>query len=89
MTPEEQMDLLRIAARRAEDGSGRRIREQNHSPMSLVAQHCGVTVVAIHRWELGQRRPRGIAGARWALWVEATELKLKAEKHAAGIPTAA
>jgi DNA-binding transcriptional regulator YiaG len=81
MTPEEQMDLLRIAARRAQDGSGRRIRTQNHSPLSLVAAHCGASIPAVQRWETGQRRPRGLAGARWALWVTATEMKLKADSQ--------
>lgn len=79
MTPEEQMDLLRTAARRAQDGSGRRIRQQNHSPLALVAAHCGTSIPAIQRWETGQRRPRGEAGAKWALWLNATELKLQVE----------
>jgi len=82
MTPEEQMDLLRIAARRAQDGSGRRIRQQNQSPLSLVAAHCGTSIPAIQRWETGQRRPRGLAGAKWALWCVTTEQKLRAESTA-------
>lgn len=62
----EQLVLLGIAARRAEDGSGRRIREAAKLPMRLVAQNIGVKEATISRWEKGQRRPRGEAAVRWA-----------------------
>ncbi len=66
MTGEERMFLLGMAARCAEDGSGRRIRQQAHVPMSEIAEQIGVKVPTISRWENGQRRPRGEAAIRWA-----------------------
>lgn len=70
MTPAEKMLLLGIAERRAKDGSGRRIRVQANVPMRLMAEHVGVKIATISRWENGQRRPSGEAGLKWALWLE-------------------
>lgn len=66
----EQLVLLGIAARHAEDGSGRRIREAAKLPMRLVAQNVGVKESTISRWEKGQRRPRGEGAVRWALLLD-------------------
>lgn len=73
MTPAEQMLLLGIAERRANDGSGRRIRVQANIPMRLMAEHAGVKIATICRWEKGQRRPSGEAAIKWALWLETLE----------------
>jgi transcriptional regulator with XRE-family HTH domain len=69
----EQIILLGIAARRAEDGSGRRIREQANVPMRFVAQNIGVQEATISRWEKGQRRPRGEAAMKWAALLDKLE----------------
>ncbi|MET0417289.1 MAG: helix-turn-helix transcriptional regulator [Actinoplanes sp.] len=61
----EQLVLLGIAARRAEDGSGRRIRESAHLSLRLVAQNIGVAEATVSRWEKGNRKPRGEAAIRW------------------------
>jgi transcriptional regulator with XRE-family HTH domain len=65
MTP-EQLVLLGIAARRAEDGSGRRIREAARLSLRLIAESVGVQEATVSRWEKGQRQPRGEAAIRWA-----------------------
>jgi transcriptional regulator with XRE-family HTH domain len=66
MTGEERMFLLGMAARCAQDGSGRRIRAKANVPMSEMAQLVGVKIPTMSRWENGQRRPRGDAAVRWA-----------------------
>ncbi len=52
--------LLRgLAARYAEDGRGRRIRERANILQREMAEDLGITVSGLWRWENGQRRPRG------------------------------
>jgi DNA-binding transcriptional regulator YiaG len=69
----KQLVLLGVAARRAKDGSGRRIREQAKVPMRFVAQNVGVKEATISRWETGQRQPRGDAAIKWALLLDELE----------------
>lgn len=66
MTDEQQDMLLAAAARYAQDGSGRRIREQANMPQREAASRIGITTSGLWRWENGQRRPRGDAAKRWA-----------------------
>ncbi len=69
----EQLVLLGIAARRAEDGSGRRIREKARLSMRLVAQNIGVAEATVSRWENGNRKPRGEAAIRWVRLLDQLE----------------
>lgn len=62
----KQLALLRVAARLAEDGTGRQIRVQAKVPMHLIAKSIGVDESTISRWERGQRQPRGEGAIRWA-----------------------
>lgn len=62
----EELVLLGIARRRAEDGSGRRIRETAKLSLRLIAQNIRVSEATVCRWEKGERRPRGDAAIRWA-----------------------
>lgn len=77
----KQLVLLGVAARRAKDGSGRRIREQAEVAMKYVAQNIGVSEATICRWETGQRRPRGEPAVKWAALLE--ELERANAKHCA------
>ncbi len=83
MTPAEQMNLLEIAARRAQDGSARRIRKATNAPMRLLAERFGVTIATICRWEKGERRPSGTPGIRWAMWLEEKHLEQTARSRTA------
>lgn len=66
MIEAERMFLLGMAARYAEDGSGRAIRVAARVPMSEMAKLADVKVPTMSRWENGNRRPRGDAAVRWA-----------------------
>lgn len=77
----EELVLLGIAARRAEDGSGKTIRRDARLSLRLVAQSIGVAEATVCRWENGDRRPRGQAAIRWVQLL--AKLERANAKHAA------
>lgn len=77
----EELVLLGIAARRAEDGSGKAIRQDARLSLRLIAQSIGVAEATVSRWENGGRRPRGQAAIRWARLL--AKLERANAKHAA------
>lgn len=74
MTDEPSQVLRAAAARYAQDGSGRRIREQANMPQKEMAERLGITTSGLWRWENGKRRPRGDAGVEWARLLMRLEL---------------
>ncbi len=68
-------ELLRsLAARYAEDGRGRRIRERANIQQKEMAERLGMTVSGLWRWEHGQRKPRGPKAEKWAQILSALDL---------------
>lgn len=47
-------------------GEARRLRLENDVTLTDVGSTCGVTYVAVHHWETGQRVPRGAPALRYA-----------------------
>lgn len=74
MTDDQRQLLLAAAARYAQDGTGRRIRELANMPQRDMAEHIGITTSGLWRWENGKRRPRGDAAIRWAHQLTKLEL---------------
>ena len=68
-----QADLLLRAkmCRWTKDGTARDIRIQAGLSQADVGNQCGVTSVAISRWEAGDRVPRGEPALRYARLLDA------------------
>lgn len=49
----------------AVSGAARAVRESAGLSLAEVAAECAVTKSAVHRWETGQRAPRGEAALRY------------------------
>jgi len=64
MTATQVLALSR-ARSLAATGEGRRIREAARLSLTEVAAAIGVERSTLHRWEIGDRRPRGDAAVRY------------------------
>jgi DNA-binding transcriptional regulator YiaG len=66
-------ELVRIANVReaCASGAARTIRVDAGLSLGEVARHVDVGVPTVHRWEVGQRRPRGEAALRYGELLEA------------------
>ena len=62
---EELLDIARVREL-ARNGTARTIREAAGLSQGEVARAVGVSVPALHRWEKGDRTPRGDPAIRYA-----------------------
>lgn len=61
----DELKWIRIARQACASGVARSLREVAGLSLREVASVVGVSAAAIHRWETGQRRPRGASAAKF------------------------
>lgn len=62
----ERIRRINAGRQHAKDGTGRGIRERSGVTAQEVADHLGVTVTTVLRWERGEAIPRRAIAAKWA-----------------------
>jgi transcriptional regulator with XRE-family HTH domain len=81
MKKQELVQLTRVRGLAA-DGTARTLRLEAGLSLGEVAQHVGVGIPTVSRWEQGERRPRGRYALRYGALLEA----LAQEHQKAGVP---
>jgi transcriptional regulator with XRE-family HTH domain len=81
MRKDELVRLTRVRGLAA-DGTARKLRLEAGLSLGEVAEHVGVGIPTVSRWEQGERRPRGRFALRYGALLEA----LAREHEKAGVP---